>query len=262
MVVGKRAKKLLDCRKLNLLNKPTVRLQKYLAACGQGSRRACEDLISSGAVSVNGVPVVVQGVKIDPEVDAVTVCGKPVEPEGKRTLMVNKPRGMVCTSHDPEGRKRVLDLLPDLKCRLYTVGRLDMDSEGLLLVTNDGELAHRLTHPSYHVRKVYVVQLDAPLTKADVAAFLKGVWDEGEMLTALSVRPMSARGDDGRYRIELGEGRNRHIRRMAESRERRVIRLRRIELGPLNTQGLNTGSYRELTPTEQHDLRKAVGLES
>lgn len=151
-----------------------VRLQKYLAEAGVASRRRCEELIEAGQVSVNGQPSRVLGTKIDPERDSVTVGGKRVAIERKVYILLHKPAGCVCTNSDTHGRKRAVDLLPRSLPRLYTVGRLDQDSEGLLFLTNDGTFSLRLTHPRYKMRKTYFVEVEGELKKAEIARLLKG----------------------------------------------------------------------------------------
>ena len=238
-----------------------IRLQKYLAECGVASRRACEKLITDGLVKVDGVIVTELGTKVDPAVQKVTCDGKPVSQEEKNWIMINKPAGVICTSDDPEGRERVLDLLPEVPGRVYTVGRLDVMSEGLLLVTNDGELAHRLMHPRHHIDKKYQVWIDRELTPDEIDRMLKGLNCRGEKLRALRVEPLRRMiaGQSG-YTLTLGEGRNRHIRRMMEVLDCKIIRLVRVSIGPLRLEKLRTGEYRNLSPGEVSGLRKAVGL--
>ncbi len=238
-----------------------IRLQKYLAECGVASRRACEKLITDGLVTVDGVTVTELGSKVDPAVQKVTCDGKTVQLDQKVWIMLNKPVGVICTSDDPEGRERVIDLFPDLPGRVYTVGRLDVMSEGLLLITNDGDLAHRLMHPRHHIEKKYQVWIDRELTPDETDRMIKGLNCRGEKLRALRVEPLrrALAGQFG-YTLTLGEGRNRHIRRMMEVLECKVIRLVRVSVGPLRLEKLRTGEHRELAPSEVVQLRKAVGL--
>lgn len=239
-----------------------IRLQKYLAECGVASRRASEKLITDGVVQVDGATVTELGTKVDPECQRVTCEGKPVSREKKTWIMLNKPVGVICTSEDPEGRERVLDLLPDVSGRLYTVGRLDVMSEGLLLITNDGELAHRLMHPRHHVEKKYQVWIDRELTSQEIDRMLKGLNCRGEKLKALKALPLTTKDRRGfAYTLTLGEGRNRHIRRMMDALDRNVIRLLRVSVGPLRLEKLRSGEYRHLAPTELAQLRKTVGLD-
>lgn len=239
------------------LNKP-VRLQKYLAACGVASRRACETIIADGRVLVNGCPVSQQGLCIDPESDVVEVDGHRVFPEQKLYFMLNKPVGVLCTCQDTHGRKTFLDFLPGFRERLYPVGRLDQDSEGLLIVTNDGALALRLTHPRHEVTKTYQVQLNAPLTEAARQRMLAGVESEGDLLKAEAV---SARPGRGEYTVILKEGRKRQIRRMARELGYRVLGLRRVAVGSLLLGVLPVGKARALAQSEIKTLIEESGTE-
>lgn len=238
-----------------------IRLQKYLAECGVASRRACEKLITDGLVAVDGVIITEMGTKIDRAVQKVTCDGKPVVLDQKVWIMLNKPVGVICTSDDPEGRERVLDLVSDVPGRVYTVGRLDVMSEGLILITNDGDLAHRLMHPRHHVEKKYQVWIDRELTPEEIDRMIKGLNCRGEKLKALRVEPLRRMiASQPGYTLTLGEGRNRHIRRMMEVLECKIIRLVRVSVGPLRLEKLRTGEHRPLAPSEITELRKAVGL--
>ena len=238
-----------------------IRLQKYLAECGVASRRASEKLIQEGLVTVDGAVVTELGTKVEPGKSHVTFKGKSVVLDEKVWLMLNKPTGVICTSDDPQGRETILDMLPPSSSRLYTVGRLDVMSEGLLLVMNDGDLAHRLMHPRHHIEKKYQVWIDRELTSDDLDRMVKGLNSRGEMLKALRVEPLR-RVLEGRfgYTLTLGEGRNRHIRRMMEVLDRKVLRLLRVSVGPLRLEKLRSGEHRNLDPWEIDKLRKAVGL--
>lgn len=235
-----------------------LRLQKYLARCGIGSRRACEEYIRQGLVTVDGVVVREQGVSVDPAVSEVCFRGKPVGEQPKNYIILNKPKDVICTSSDPQGRRTFLDLLPPMDSRVYTVGRLDRDSEGLLLVTNDGELAARLTHPRHHIPKVYQVWTDAPLNESDVQKFLKGVMHDGEKLTASGVRMAEPNGKGPCFEITLLEGKNRQIRRMFAAVGREVVRLRRVRVGPLELRGLRIGQWRNLAAEEVAALKRSA----
>lgn len=251
------------CGKPNPQNKTSVRLNRYLASCGVGSRRACDRLIAEGRVRVDGSTVTSMGVTVLPFKNTVEVDGREVRPESTRVLMLHKPRNVICTVSDPEDRKTVLDLLPETwrDLRLYPVGRLDRNSEGLILVTNDGELANRLTHPRYHVEKEYLVWLREELQQDQGEAMLDGVKDQGERLAALSINPIPTKGRYHCYSMILGEGRNRHIRRMCEAVEASVVRIKRIRMAGLDIQELEVGSCRELAGRELITLRRAVGLQ-
>ena len=239
------------------LNKP-VRLQKHLAACGVASRRACEQVIADGRVSVNGCPVTQQGVCIDPDKDIVEVDGRPVTLERKLYFMLNKPVGVLCTCQDTHGRRTFLDFFPGIPERLYPVGRLDQDSSGLMIVTNDGALALRLTHPRHEVAKVYHVRLNRPLDEAARRQILEGVEEGGEMMRAeeVSLRP----GKSDEYRVVLKEGKKRQIRRMVWVFRIRVMSLQRVSVGSLILGALPEGKARALARTEIETLFREAGL--
>ena len=233
-----------------------VRLQKYLASCGVASRRASEKLIEEGAVRVDGVVVSTLGAKVDPACQEVRVHGKPVRPERFRYVLLNKPRDVLCTCRDPRGRRTVLDVLPPMKERLVPAGRLDGDSEGLLLLTNDGRLVNRLIHPRHHVEKVYRVWLDRPLAEEDRDRLCAGMEVEGERMTVDRVREAPDRRGSPCFDFTLHEGRNRQIRRMWASLGYQVHRLLRVRFGPLRPGNLRRGQCRELTAAEVRALRK------
>lgn len=235
-----------------------MRLQKFLASCGIGSRRACEKLIARGVVSVDGVTVVEPGTTVDPNVQKVAVRGRLVAPDPPYYVLLNKPAGYLCTGRDPAGRSTFRELLPPHWPRLFSVGRLDRDSEGLLLLTNDGEWAHGLTHPRHLVRKRYLVWIDRKLSQEQLSRFSAGITSRGELLRASQIRMIRPLKQGAQYEIELAEGRNRHIRRMVEAVGARVIRLRRVAIGPLKLGTLNMGSHRLLTPKEIDALRRAA----
>lgn len=230
-----------------------VRLQKFLAAAGVGSRRRCEELIVAGRVRVDGAVVAQLGARVDPERQKVELDGRIVRAEPHRTYLADKPRGILCTSFDPEGRPTIVEwaarMGADPRLRLYTIGRLDYDSEGLILLTNDGALAQAFAHPRHHVEKEYRAWLDRPAAREEIDAMLAGVEDDGETLRALAV---AAERDGARpaLRIVLGEGRNRHVRRMLETIGLRVKRLRRIRIGALTEADLRGRPLRELPPAE------------
>jgi len=195
---------------------------------------------------------------VDPATQRVTCNGDPVAQEAPVTILLNKPVRVICTSHDPQGRQTVLDLLSDLPARVYTVGRLDFMSEGLIIVTNDGELAHSLTHPRYHVQKVYRVWINRPLTFQQLEKMKHGLPSEGETLKVLHIEEGS-RGRKGfEYIITLGEGKNRHIRRMIDFFDLKIFQLQRISIGPLKLENLKPGEWRDAKPSELKQLRKLI----
>jgi pseudouridine synthase len=166
---------------------------------------------------------------------------------------------VICTSEDPQGRERVLDLLPNVPGRVYTVGRLDVMSEGLIFVTNDGDLAHRLMHPRHHIEKKYQVWIDRELVPNEIKQMLNGMDCRGEKLRVLKVEPLRRiKTSSSGYTLTLGEGRNRHIRRMMEALDRKIIRLLRVSIGPLRLEKLRSGEYRNLEPWEVKKLKKTV----
>jgi 23S rRNA pseudouridine2605 synthase len=227
-----------------------VRLQKFLAEAGLGSRRYCETLIQQGKVSVNGQPATVLGTKIDPSTDHVVVAGKPVGIERKIYVALNKPTGVLCTSRDTHSRKRVHDLLPATLPRLFTVGRLDYDTEGLLFLTNDGTFSLRLTHPRYKMPKTYAVEVETPLTAADRARLLAGIQSEGERLRAEKVAGTTA------LTIVIREGKKRQIRRMLAAVGHPVVRLTRLAIGTIELGNLKQGEWRYLTDEEVRTLMR------
>ena len=240
-----------------------VRLQKLLSSAGVASRRAAEKLIADGRVTLNGRTVTVLGTRADPATDDVRVDGRRVgRPSRRRYLMVHKPRGYVTTRRDPQQRKTVLDLIPDVREYVYPVGRLDYDSEGLLLLTNDGELASVLTHPRHGIERVYEATVRGVPTSARLRRLASGVPVEGRRTGPASVRLLvgraASRGDEARVRIVLREGRNRQVRRMFDAIGHPVRRLRRTQIGPLRLRGLKPGQARDLSAAELAALRRAA----
>ena len=229
------------------------RLQKVLARVGIGSRRVCEDLIAEGRVLVDGETAVL-GRRVDPETALIEVDGAPV---GVRPDLVhyvlNKPAGVVTTADDPQGRPTVVGLVPN-EPRVFPVGRLDVATEGLLLLTNDGELAHRLTHPSYGVEKEYVAEVEGLPTRAVLRRLREGVeLDDGPTAPARATLV-----DPSVVRLTIHEGRNRQVRRMCEAVGHSVVRLVRTRIGPLADRSLAPGAWRELTGDEVRSLQRAV----
>jgi len=234
-------------------DRPGERLQKVLARIGIGSRRVCEDLIAEGAVTVNG-EVAELGRRVDVDVDEVAVNGViiGVRP-GLVHLLLHKPVGVVTTADDPHGRPTVLELVPD-EPRVFPVGRLDMDTEGLLLLTNDGDLAHRLTHPSFGVEKKYVAHVDGEPTRGELRLLREGV----ELDDGLTAPAKAALLGPGVLRLTIHEGRNRQVRRMCEAIGHPVKRLIRTRIGPLADRKLKSGQWRPLTPDELRALERAA----
>jgi pseudouridine synthase len=231
---------------------PPVRLQKLLAEAGIASRRAAERLIAAGRVRVNGVPVVEPGTQADPLHDTVEVDGRPLpRAEPKRYVLLHKPRGYLTTREDPRGRRRVFDLVPELEVRLHSVGRLDFDAEGLLLLTNDGDLTFRLTHPRHGVRRVYHVLVEGRVDSAVLEALERGVvLEDGPARVERARRLRGADGGLSWLELSLAEGRYHEVKRLCRAVGLVVQRLRRVAFGPLRLGRLGPGQWRELTADE------------
>lgn len=223
------------------------------------SRRACEQWIDAGRVSVNGAVIREQGTSVNPDSDIVMVDGTRVGLQHKRYFLLNKPRGVLCTSRDTHGRSTFLDLFRGVSERLFTVGRLDQDSEGLIVVTNDGEVALALTHPRYETPKVYHVLLNGALDRTMMDRMVSGIKTEGELYKAESVSVLNPGGVE--YRVVLKEGKKREIRRMVAALGREVVRLRRVAVGGLNLGNLRTGEWRDMTEAEREILFREAGVE-
>lgn len=237
-----------------------IRLQKFLAENGVASRRKSEELIERGKVRVNGHPASL-GDKVDPQRDLVTVSGERVVPPEKTQniyIMLNKPRGYVTTMNDEMGRKCVAELVEDVGERVYPVGRLDRDSEGLLLFTNDGEFANMMTHPSMHISKTYRVTVKPAADEQQLVALSSGVMIDGKKTMPASVLVQSETADRSVIQITIHEGRNRQIRKMCEAVGLETIRLKRISIGSLKLGTLSVGTYRELRKEEVAALKRAA----
>ncbi|HVL11679.1 MAG TPA: pseudouridine synthase [Gemmata sp.] len=234
------------------------RLNKYLAHAGVGSRRFCDTLIAAGRVKVDGVKVTDLGLKIDPAAHQVAVDDQPVKSEKPVYWVVHKPVGYLCTNDDPAGRPRAVDLLPHVEQRVYTVGRLDEGSEGLLLMTNDGDLAMPLMHPRYGIPKTYLVLVAGKPTPDDLQKLLDGVWLSDGKVKAKSVKRAKPQGNSTWLRVVLTEGKNREIRRMLAKLGHKVMRLRRVAIGPVKLDKLPKGKARRVSEGELADLRKFV----
>jgi len=236
------------------------RLQKVLAQAGVASRRRCEELIRQGAVSVNGQVVREVGTKVDPERDRIEVNGKPVALERHVYLILHKPKGVITSLHDPQGRPVVTDLLKGVKERVYPVGRLDYDTSGLLIMTNDGELAHRLAHPSYEIDKVYRAWVKGVPSPEKLRMLADGVRLEDGMTSPGKAKLLQVSADGRKALIELiiHEGRNRQVRRMCEAVGHPVLTLERVRIGFLTLKGLASGEFRHLTAEEVARLKEGL----
>ncbi|MCY2929265.1 MAG: pseudouridine synthase [Planctomycetota bacterium] len=236
------------------------RIQKVLAHAGVSSRRAIEAMILEGRVEVNGQIVAKLPCFVDTETDDVRVDGRKIRVAGggesKRYILVNKPRGVVCTQRDPEGRPRAIDLLPPTRERLYCVGRLDVEDTGLVLLTNDGELTQRLTHPRHEVIKTYVAEVAGSIAQEQIDMIKAGVRIEGMRTNVAGVKCLSRGPTQSLVELRLAEGRNREVRRILAKLGHKVRRVRRTAIGPVTDKGLKIGGYRTLTKDEVALLRR------
>ena len=226
-----------------------MRLQKFLAACGLGSRRACEELITTGRVEIDGETATL-GARVDPSKQTVKFDGDRLKLEPRRYYLLNKPRGVLCTNADPGGRTRVIDLFPDSMPRLFPVGRLDEDSEGLLVVTNDGDFAHKLAHPRHRIYRTYQVQVAGDPPRETLDQLKKGFHFAEGRFKVHDVKAVKKQGKSTFLEIQLTEGQNREIRRLLARIGHKVIALRRVAFGPLYLGKLKPGEYRELRADE------------
>ena len=234
-----------------------IRINKFLAHAGVGSRRQCEDLIRAGRVSIDGETVTELGTQVEAG-QTVSVDGEPLRSEKQVYWLVNKPPGYLCTNRDPDGRPLAIDLVPKIEQRVYTVGRLDEASEGLLLLTNDGDLANRLMHPRFGVEKTYLVQVAGSPSRRDMQKLLDGVWLSDGRVRATKVRKIKKQGKSSWLRIVLKEGKNREIRRMLAKLDHKVMRLRRVAIGNVQLGRLAKGKARKLSFEELEELRAAT----
>ena len=238
-----------------------VRLQKLLAQSGVASRRKCEELMLDGQVEVDGEVVTRLGTKVDPRTAVFRVAGKRLPPVSAHVyLVLNKPRGVVSTMSDPEGRRTLSDFVAERPERLFHVGRLDTDTEGLILLTNDGDFAQRVAHPSYELEKTYVAEVPGPVSKATVRRVLDGVALEDRPVQVGSFRVLSSHRDKAIVELVIHEGRNRIVRRLLEEVGHPVQRLTRTAIGPVPVTGLRPGELRELTRDELGTLLDAAKL--
>lgn len=235
-----------------------IRLQKYLAEAGVASRRKCEELMLQGRVEVNGVKITELGTKVDAG-DIVKVDGKEVKQEEKKVyILLNKPVGYITTAKDQFSRKTVLDLVDGVQERIYPVGRLDYDTSGILLLTNDGDLAYKLTHPSREADKVYQAKIKGILNDDEIQAFKAGIRIDDYTTSPAKIRVLERTGTDSMVEVTIHEGKNRQVRRMFEAVGHTVLKLRRISIGPVKLGSLEEGSWRHLAPEEVKSLKKAV----
>lgn len=254
--MGKRPAKKGGPQKPHDPNAP-MRLQKFLASCGLGSRRACEEFITDGRVTVNG-EVATLGATVDTKTQQVHLDGTHLRPEARRYYLLNKPRGVICTNNDPAGRPRVIDLFPEDAPRLFPVGRLDEDSEGLLIVTNDGDFAHLLAHPRHRIYRTYVVQVAGDPPRETLDQLKKGFFFAEGKFKVHDVKPIRKQGQSTFLEIQLTEGQNREIRRLMARIGHKVMTLQRVAFGPIQLGRVKVGKHRVLRDEEIKNLEAIV----
>jgi len=238
-----------------------IRLQKYLAQCGIGSRRTCERYISEGRVTVDGKTITVQGIKVDPSDQIIQFDHTIVTPKPISWIMLYKPPKYLSTTHDPSGKPTFLELLPEDKHYLFAVGRLDFLSEGLLLLTNDGDIANKLIHPRYGIEKEYLVTTPDKITSKKIDIMKKGVFIQQDFLSVNSIycTTNDKKKNLWEYSIIITEGKNRHIRRMLKHVNIRLKKLKRIRIGPIRLTNLSIGEWRYLTKEEINQIHYLIG---
>lgn len=235
-----------------------MRINKYMAECGVASRRACDEMILEGRVKVNGKKIDTPGLEINEFNDAVTLDGRRITLVSKKYyIMLHKPKGYVTTVKDDKGRKTVMELIK-IRSRLYPVGRLDYDTEGLLLLTNDGQLAYALTHPSHEVPKTYIAKIKGKISDTEVRQLRKGVEIDGKMTLPAVVKIIDTDDEFSRVEVTIKEGRNHQIKKMFEVVGKEVVFLKRTAIGPLKLGGLGRGEYKNLTSKEIEILKAMV----
>jgi 23S rRNA pseudouridine2605 synthase len=231
------------------------RLQKVMASAAVASRRQCEELILEGVVRVNGQVVDQLPAFVDPDRDVITVDGKRLQPPRRAYFLLNKPKGVICTNHDPQGRRRAIDLIgyPE---RIFCIGRLDAETTGMVILTNDNELTNRLTHPRYKVPKTYLVKIKGKMDASGVERLKKGVWLAEGKTGRAAVKVLKADQNESLLEITISQGLNRQIRRMVARVGVRIKSLKRVAIGKLQLGSLGVGKFRELNPSEVAGLRK------
>lgn len=231
-----------------------MRLNKFLSNSGVASRRKCDELISQGKVFVNGKVVSELGLQINEKKDKVTVEGKQIKlPSSFVYIKLNKPKGYACTAHDEKGRKTIYELI-DTDERLFSIGRLDYDTEGLILLTNDGDFANKVAHPKYAIEKEYRVTVEGQIKESELAVLRKGVVVDGERMPSAKVEFLSADDNFTKLSVVIDEGQNRQIRRMFEAIGKSIRLLKRVRIGQVRLGGLKRGDYRDLTEDELNSL--------
>ena len=232
-----------------------MRLEKFLSESGIASRRNAKKYISAGRVSVNGERVLIPGTHIAPQQDEIAFDGEPIRGKPKRIyLMLNKPAGYVTTVRDERGRPTVMELVSDIAERIYPVGRLDVDTEGLLLMTNDGDFAHKILHPSHETQKTYTAWVEGKPNQRAIQRLREGIEIEEGTITSAKVNQIGKREGQTQFKVVIHEGKKRQIRRMFHAIGHDVVHLKRVGIGSLSLGRLSTGKYRPLTPTEIESL--------
>jgi len=238
-----------------------VRLNKFLSHCGIASRREADKMIAAGKVRVNGETIQILGCKIDTEEDKVEVNGKILkEDKDFKYLLLNKPSGYLVTMKDPFQRPTIMDLLPSLGRRVFPVGRLDFESDGLLLLTNDGELAYRLMHPKYNIKKIYLIEVKGEPDSPSILKLEKGIYLDRKKTAPAKITRVASGSKCSRFKIEIYEGKNREVRRLFETIGHSVLKLRRIKFAGLSIDKLKKGHWRYLNSEEVFRLKRKVGL--
>lgn len=233
-----------------------MRINKYLSSCGVASRRKCDDLIKSGVVKVNGKVLTELGYDVKEDIDQVTVRSKPMKATEQFVYYkLNKPKGYVCTTDDEKNRRTVMDLMRGVKTRIFPVGRLDYDTEGLLILTNDGDISNKIMKPSSEIGKTYVVKIDENISKEEIDILTKGVDIDGYITRDCNVDVFESNSEGTRLEITIFEGKNRQIRKMFEKIEKNITYLKRISIGKIKLGGLSRGEYTTLNKKELDYLR-------
>lgn len=228
-----------------------MRLNKYLALAGVASRRKCDEIIANGDVKVNGSVVTEMGTQINEKKDKVEYDGKILSlPKEYVYYKLNKPKGYICSAKDEKGRKTIYDLIKIPDVRLFSIGRLDYDTEGLIILTNDGELSQKIAHPSCSIEKEYIAVIEGEVKESELAVMRAGVVVDGDRMPACRVEYIRREGNNTRLKVVIDEGQNRQIRRMFEAIGRTIILLKRVKIGHLTLGGLSRGEYKELTDKE------------
>jgi len=237
-----------------------VRLQRALAGAGVDSRRKCEELILEGAVRVNRRVVDTLPAFVDPDTDIITVNGKKIMAQPKVYFLLNKPKGVICTNSDPQGRKKAIDLI-SCKQRIHCVGRLDIDTTGLIILTNDNEITNRLTHPSFKISKTYVAVVKGRIAVQQIEKLKKGVWLDKGKTAGSSIKILKKTRDESTIEMTIRQGMNRQVRRMLAKVDLPVKSLKRTRIGKIDAKGIGVGKYRALSKGQIEYLKRATSID-